>query len=328
MFIKTLGFFKKNVKFSKNINNCVKSKRFFTSSPIFKQNETPAEDTIVVDKDEHITLIGINRPKQRNAIDFDTAEKLSMALSNFEADESSPIAVLYGVGGTFCAGYDIQELEAQSEKGSLDFLLRHEGSVGPTRRQCGKPLICGISGFCVASGLELALMCDLRVMEETAILGFFNRRFGVPMSDGGTARLASMIGYSRALDLLMSGRRVTGKEALEIGLVNRLVATGTALGQAVNLAFSIVKFPQASVAHDRDALYTNAYTRHGFQASMQTEVMNTSRQVLAELKEGVQRFKKSETKGSKTDSFLVKPKPIPDWEKSEIEQENKNKSNK
>ncbi|XP_065367682.1 short-chain-enoyl-CoA hydratase [Calliphora vicina] len=249
-----------------------------------------------------------------------------MALSDFEADPSSPVAVLYGIGGSFCAGYDINELESQCEKGSLDFLLRHEGSVGPTRRHSAKTLICGISGFCVSSGLELALMCDLRVMEETAILGFFNRRFGVPMSDGGTARLASMIGYSRALDLLISGRRITGNEALEIGLVNRLVATGTALGQAVNLAFSIAKFPQASITQDRNALYTNTYTRHGFRTAMQTEVMNTSREVLAELKEGVQRFKKSESKGSKTDSFQVKPKPIPDWEKSEIEHENKTKN--
>lgn len=249
-----------------------------------------------MDKDEHITLIGINRPKQRNAIDFDTAEKLSMALSAFEADKESPVAVLYGVGGSFCAGYDIRELENQCEKGSLDFLLRHEGSVGPTRRHSAKPIVCGISGFCVASGLELALMCDLRVMEETAILGFFNRRFGVPMSDGGTARLTAMVGHSRALELLISGRRITGKEALEIGLVNRLVATGTALGQAVNLAFSIAKFPQASLLQDRSALYTNAYTRHGFRSAMQTEIMNTSREVLVELKEGVQRFKKCKYK--------------------------------
>lgn len=246
----------------------------------------------MVDKDENITLIGINRPKQRNAINFETAEKLSTAISNFEADKTSPIAVLYGVGGSFSAGYDIQELESQCEKGSLDFLLRHEGSVGPTRRHSGKPIVCGISGFCVASGLELALMCDLRVMEETAILGFFNRRFGVPMSDGGTVRLASMVGYSRALELLISGRRITSKEAFDMGLVNRLVATGTALGQAVNLAFSIAKYPQASVQQDRNALYANTFTRHGFRAAMQTEIMSTSREVFAELKEGVQRFKK------------------------------------
>lgn len=244
----------------------------------------------MVEKDENITLIGINRPKQRNAINLETAEKLSKAIHEFEADKSSPVGVLYGVGGSFCAGYDIHELESQCAKGSLNFLLRHEGSIGPTRRKSSKPIICGISGFCVASGLELALMCDLRVMEETVILGFFNRRFGVPMSDGGTVRLASMVGLPTALDLIISGRRVTAKEALEIGLINRLVATGTALGQAVNLAFSIAKYPQASIAQDRNAMHTNTFTRHSFRSAVQTEIMSTSRQVLAELKEGVQRF--------------------------------------
>lgn len=297
-----------------------------------------------MDKDESITLIGLNRPKQRNSITVDIAEKLSNALSAFEADDTSPIAVLYGVGGTFSAGYDIQELEAQCERGSLDFLLRHEGSVGPTRRHTKKPIICGINGFCVASGLELALMCDLRVMEDTAILGFFNRRFGVPVSDGGTVRLASMVGYSRALELMESGRRIDAKEALRIGLINRLVATGTALGQAVNLAFCIAKFPQASLLRDRSSLYTNAYTRHGFRASVQTEVMNTSREVLAELKEGVQRFKQGEAiyliyfnwlikkqfvlvdaTPNKMEAWHVKEKPIPDWEKEEIANENEAK---
>lgn len=269
----------------KRVNTLLKSTFYFTEP----SND---DDSILVDKDESITLIGINRAKQRNSINALTAEKLSNALAAFEADNTSPIAVLYGVGGTFCAGYDIQELEAQCEKGSLDFLLRHEGSVGPTRRHPKKPIVCGINGFCVASGLELALMCDLRVMEDTAILGFFNRRFGVPVSDGGTARLAAIVGYSRALELLESGRRIDGKEALQIGLANRLVATGTALGQAVNLAFSIVKFPQASLMSDRSCLYANAYTRHGFRAAMQTEIMSTSKDVLTELKEGVQRFKK------------------------------------
>lgn len=252
--------------------------------------ETPVEDTIIVDKDENITLIGINRPKQRNAINLKTAEKLSVALSEFEADKTSPVAVLYGVGGTFCAGYDIDELQGQCEKGSLDFLLRHEGSIGPTRRHANKPIICGINGYCVASGLELALMCDLRVMEDTAIMGFFNRRFGVPISDGGTVRLASMVGYSRALELILTGRRISAKEALEIGLINRLVATGTALGQAVNLAFSIAKYSQASLTQDRNALHINNYTCHSFHQAMQTEVMCSSKDVLDEIKEGVQRF--------------------------------------
>ncbi|XP_073820412.1 probable enoyl-CoA hydratase [Musca autumnalis] len=297
--------------------------RNFSCSNTTRTNNAPEnnENTIIVDKDESITLIGINRPKQRNAINAETAESLSNAVAAFEADDTSPIAVLYGVGGTFCAGYDIQELETQCEKGSLDFLLRHEGSVGPTRRHPKKPIICGINGFCVASGLELALMCDLRVMEDTAILGFFNRRFGVPVSDGGTARLAAIVGYARALELLTSGRRIDGKEALNIGLANRLVATGTALGQAVNLAFSIVKFPPASLMRDRSCLYTNAYTRHGFRAAMQTEIMNTSKEVLTELKEGVQRFKKVDPLQPKVDGWHVKEKPIPEWERIEIAHE-------
>uniref|UniRef100_A0A1I8NFA2 Enoyl-CoA hydratase/isomerase n=1 Tax=Musca domestica TaxID=7370 RepID=A0A1I8NFA2_MUSDO len=305
----------------------INTKRDLSLGVTPKTNKEPSndDDSILVDKDESITLIGINRAKQRNSINALTAEKLSNALAAFEADDTSPIAVLYGVGGTFCAGYDIQELEAQCEKGSLDFLLRHEGSVGPTRRHPKKPIVCGINGFCVASGLELALMCDLRVMEDTAILGFFNRRFGVPVSDGGTARLAAIVGYSRALELLESGRRIDGKEALQIGLANRLVATGTALGQAVNLAFSIVKFPQASLMSDRSCLYTNAYTRHGFRAAMQTEIMSTSKEVLTELKEGVQRFKKVDPLQPKTEGWHVKEKPIPEWERLEIANENEAK---
>ncbi|XP_013097394.2 probable enoyl-CoA hydratase isoform X2 [Stomoxys calcitrans] len=310
---------------SKTFALLVINRRSFSRNCAKYQKEECPEETIIVDKDESITLIGINRPRQRNAMTYETAEKLSNALSAFEADATSPIAVLYGVGGTFSSGYDIQELEAQCDRGSLDFLLRHEGSVGPTRRHSKKPIVCGINGFCVASGFELALMCDLRVMEETAILGFFNRRFGVPSSDGGTARLSSMVGYSRALELMASGRRVQGKEALQIGLVNRLVATGTALGQAVNLAFCIAKFPQASLLSDRNCLYTNGYSRHGFRAAIQTEIMNTSKEVVTELKEGVKRFKKVDISPSKPDLGHVKEKPIPDWEREEIALENEAK---
>uniref|UniRef100_A0A1A9V4Q7 Enoyl-CoA hydratase n=1 Tax=Glossina austeni TaxID=7395 RepID=A0A1A9V4Q7_GLOAU len=286
------------------------------------------ENTILVDKDENITLIGINRPRKRNAINAQTAEKLSAALNHFEADKTSPIAVLYGAGGSFCSGYDIQDLETQAESGNLEYLMRHEGSVGPTRRHISKPVICGINGYCVAAGLELALMCDLRVMEDTAVLGFINRRFGVPLSDGATVRLGAMIGYARALELLHTGRRVDAKEALNIGLVNRMVATGTALGQAVNLAFSIAKFPQASLLQDRNNLYANAYSRKSFRDAIQNEIMNTSKEVLKELKEGVQRFKNSENKGAKTNAWHIKEKTLPDWEKAEIVHENKVKTRK
>lgn len=133
-------------------------------------------------------------------------------------------------------------------------------------------------------------MCDLRVMEESAILGFFNRRFGVPVVDGGTARLPAMIGLSRALDLILTGRQVTAKEALEWGIANRIVATGTALGQAVNLALSIAKFPQAALNHDRNSIYSAVYDSSSFDTSIQNEIMYTSKTVLDEMKAGVIKF--------------------------------------
>ncbi|XP_060650925.1 probable enoyl-CoA hydratase [Drosophila nasuta] len=284
-----------------------------------EKSATPAP-TILIEKDANITLIGINREQQRNSIDGATAEKLSEAINQFEADDSSPVGVLYGIGGSFSAGYDVQELEAEAQRGSLNFLLRHEGSVGPTRRHTRKPLVCGISGYCVAGGLELALLCDLRVMEDTAVLGFFNRRLGVPLSDGGTVRLAAAVGYSNAVDIIQTGRRVYAKEAQRIGLVNRVVATGTALGQAVNLAFSIAKFPMASLMHDRNALLdnANAYNRPGFYAAVHNEIMNVSAAMVTDMQEGVKRFKSSDTKGATTDTYQIKQKAIPDWEKAEI----------
>ncbi|XP_017082876.2 probable enoyl-CoA hydratase [Drosophila eugracilis] len=284
------------------------------------EDGSPAR-TVLVEKDSRITLIGLNREQQRNSIDANTAEQLTEAIRQFEEDDSSPVGVLYGIGGSFSAGYDLKELEAEAQRGSLNFLLRHEGSIGPTRRHLRKPLVCGISGFCVAGGVELALMCDLRVMEDTAVLGFFNRRLGVPLTDGGTVRLAAAVGYSNALDIIETGRRVYAGEARRMGLVNRVVATGTALGQAVNLAFSIAKFPMASLMHDRNALLenANAYNKHGFHVASYNEIMNVSSDMITDMQEGVKRFKTSEIKGPKTDSWQIKEKTIPEWEKSEIE---------
>ncbi|EDV43881.2 uncharacterized protein Dana_GF18700 [Drosophila ananassae] len=277
--------------------------------------------SVIVEKDSHITLIGLNREQKRNSIDAQTAEQLTDAIIQFEADDTSPVGVLYGIGGSFCAGYDLEELEAEAQRGSLNFLLRHEGSIGPTRRHLRKPIVCGISGFCVAGGLELALLCDLRVMEDTAVLGFFNRRLGVPLSDGGSVRLAAAVGYSNALDIIETGRRVYAREAMRMGLINRIVATGTALGQAVNLAFSIAKFPIGSLMHDRNAVLenANAYNRPGFRAGTYNEIMNVTSEMISEMQEGVKRFKNSEVKGPKTDSWHIKEKTIPDWEKEEIE---------
>ncbi|TDG51344.1 hypothetical protein AWZ03_002139 [Drosophila navojoa] len=295
--------------------------KFSLSAAHYADTEQSEAPSILVEKDANITLIGINREQQRNSINAATAAQLSEAIHQFEVDDTSPVGVLYGVGGSFSAGYDLKELEAEAQRGSLDFLLRHEGSVGPTRRHLRKPIICGISGFCVASGLELALLCDLRVMEDTAVLGFFNRRLGVPLSDGGSVRLAAAVGYSNAVDIIETGRRVYANEALRIGLVNRIVATGTALGQAVNLAFSIAKFPMASLQHDRNATLENAnvYARPGFGAAINNEIMQVSASMVEDMQEGVKRFKTSETKGPKTNAWNIKEKSIPDWEKAEIE---------
>lgn len=252
------------------------------------------EKTILVDKEKNITLIGINRPHHRNAINAPAAAKLCEAFSAFEADETSPIAVLYGVGGSFCSGFDILEMAANDEGTvSMEMLMMPEGSVGPTRRHLRKPVICGINGYCVANGLELALMCDLRVMEESAVLGFFNRRFGVPVIDGGTVRLPAMIGFSRALDLILTGRQVCADEAHSIGLVNRVVPTGNALISALELAHALAKFPQSALNHDRNSLYSSVFDANSFQQAIQNEIMYTSRDIIDQMQDGIKWFNQS-----------------------------------
>ncbi|XP_073818137.1 spliceosome-ribosome linker protein [Musca autumnalis] len=272
------------------------------------------EKTVIVDKEKNITMIGINRPQQRNAINASTAAKLCEAFSAFEADDTSPIAVLYGVGGSFCSGFDILEMAANDEgKVSMEMLMMPEGSVGPTRRHLHKPVVCGINGYCVANGLELALMCDLRVMEETAVLGFFNRRFGVPVIDGGTARLPAMIGFARALDLILTGRQVNAEEAHAIGLVNRIVPTGNALIKALELAHALAKFPQSALNHDRNSLYSSVFEAANFHQAIQNEIMYTSKEIIEEMKDGIKWFNQT-FKEDNRDSWLKRDKSMADWD--------------
>ncbi|XP_067632759.1 putative enoyl-CoA hydratase/isomerase YngF isoform X2 [Eurosta solidaginis] len=227
---------------------------------------------VLYDKDDHITLIGLNRPNSRNTVDSETAKCLSEAISSFEADRSSPVAVIYGMGGSLCAGQDLTDLENKFRNNDLKEDYNAFCNHGLFRKHSQKPIVCGINGYCVADGLELALFCDLRVMEDTAILGFFGRPAGLHLKCGGSARLPSLIGYSRSLDLLLTGRRVCAKEALQIGLANRIVATGTALGQAVHLAFSIAKFPIEALQRDRENVYLNNYERRkGIRQAMKNE---------------------------------------------------------
>ncbi|CAD6992307.1 uncharacterized protein LOC101462362 [Ceratitis capitata] len=297
----------------------ISSRSICTSNHLQKGGkEGLIEKNIIVDKDKNVTLIGINRPQVRNAINAATATQLCEAFNAFEADDTSPVAVLYGIGGSFCAGYDILELGKDGgEQVSIDILMAHEGSVGPTRRHIQKPVVCGISGYCIANGLELALMCDLRVMEETAILGFFNRRFGVPVIDGGTARLPALIGFSRALDLILTGRQVSAEEALSLGVVNRVVPAGQSLIKSVELAQTLAKFPQRALNHDRNSLYSAVFDAANFNQAVQNEVMYTSKEIIEEMQQGIKWFIQT-FKSDTTHSWLKREKSMADWDDKKL----------
>lgn len=195
-----------------------------------------------------VAQVTIDRPERRNAVDAATAAALVEAFRRFDGDASLAIAVLTGAGGTFCAGADLKAVAAGT---GLDVNESGEGPMGPTRMRLGKPVIAAIEGYAVAGGLELALWCDLRVAGRDAELGVFNRRFGVPLIDLGTIRLPRLIGQSRALDLILTGRPVSAEEAHSIGLVNRLTEPGQALAGALDLARRLSAFPQAGLRNDR-----------------------------------------------------------------------------
>ncbi|EON34534.1 enoyl-CoA hydratase [Gordonia terrae C-6] len=217
-----------------------------------------------------VRIIGIDRPDRRNAVDRATADALADAFHRFDADDSVSVAVLYGEGGTFCAGADLKAISAgEPNRVAPD----GDGPMGPTRMRLSKPVIAAVSGHAVAGGLELALWADLRVADDDAVFGVFCRRWGVPLIDGGTVRLPRLIGESRAMDLVLTGRAVPAQEALSIGLANRVVPSGTALTAAIALATEIAAFPQTCMREDRlsvleqDGLDTDAAIanelRHG-----------------------------------------------------------------
>ncbi|MBT8057989.1 MAG: crotonase/enoyl-CoA hydratase family protein [Gammaproteobacteria bacterium] len=204
--------------------------------------------SIIYEQRNDITLVTINRPDVRNAVDRKTAEKLADAFRAFDADVSQSVAVLTGAANTFCAGADLKAI-ARGEGNRVE--LDGDGPMGPTRMELGKPVIAAIEGHAVAGGLELALWCDLRVAAEDAVFGVFCRRWGVPLVDGGTVRLPRLIGHSRAMDLILTGREVSGDEALEIGLANRLAPPGKALDAALELASELARLPQRCLRSDR-----------------------------------------------------------------------------
>jgi enoyl-CoA hydratase len=192
--------------------------------------------------------VTIDRPEVRNAVDVPTAQALADSFRRFDGDEQALVAVLTGAGGSFCAGADLKAVAGGELR---DFSPDADGPMGPTRMQLSKPVIAAIEGHAVAGGLELALWCDLRVMAEDAVLGVFCRRFGVPLIDLGTIRLPRLIGHSRAMDLILTGRPVPAKEAASMGLANRIAPSGKALEAAVELAHQIASHPQRCLRSDR-----------------------------------------------------------------------------
>ena len=210
-------------------------------------------DTIRTEMRDRITIVRLARPEVRNAVDARTAQALADAFREFDANPDSDVAILHGEYGSFCAGADLKAVAA--EAGSNRLSPQGDGPMGPSRMVLGKPVIAAIAGHAVAGGLELALWCDLRVVERSAVLGVFCRRWGVPLIDGGTVRLPRLIGHSRAMDLILTGRPVDAREALEMGLANRLVADGEALNEALALARTLSAFPQNCLRSDRLSAY-------------------------------------------------------------------------
>ena len=215
--------------------------------------------TIQIEKRERVTTVVLNRAGARNAVDGPTAEELVAVFRAFDADPESDVAVLCGANDTFCAGADLKAVSggfdtsagANARANPLNEDMAATAPMGCTRLLLSKPVIAAVSGYAVAGGMELALWCDLRVVEETATFGIFCRRWGVPLIDGGTVRLPRLIGMSRALDLILTGRPVGAQEALQMGLANRVVPHGTARAAAEELARSLTKFPQGCLRSDR-----------------------------------------------------------------------------
>jgi len=203
-----------------------------------------------IDRNGAVMVVTLDRPDRRNAVDDSTARELSAAFRSFDVDPGLSVAVLTGAGGNFCAGFDLKALA----QGTGPEVAEGDGPMGPTYLRLSKPVIAAIEGYCVAGGMELALWCDLRVAAANAVLGIFNRRFGVPLVDGGTVRLARIAGQGLAMDLTLTGRPIGAEEAERHGLLNRVVEPGRALDEAIALAQQIAGFPQAGLRNDRLSL--------------------------------------------------------------------------
>lgn len=253
-----------------------------------------------------ITIVTLDRPDVKNAVDGETAAALAEAFLSFERDDEAKIAVFHGAGGTFCAGADLKAMMSGSsgnpmedpKTGDAFDPLTGNGPMGPSRMLLSKPVIAAISGYAVAGGIELALWCDMRVVEEDAVLGVFCRRWGVPLVDGGTVRLPRLIGHSRAMDLILTGRPVEAQEALAIGLANRIAPKGTVLDVALKLAEDIAKFPQDCMRGDRMSAYQQWDL--GYDEAMAGEFAHGRKSIASpQLREGVGGFVAGKGRGGK-----------------------------
>ncbi len=265
--------------------------------------------SVSIEKNGAVTTIILDRPDVKNAVDRTTAEALAAAFLAFENDEDASVAVFHGAHGSFCAGADLKAVSAGAGNG-IPFVkqgfefdrLAPDGPMGPSRMVLSKPVIASVSGYAVAGGMELALWCDMRVMEEDAVMGIFCRRWGVPLVDGGTVRLPRMIGHARAMDLILTGRPVEAEEALAIGLANRLAPKGKGRAVAEALAAEIARFPQNCLRHDRLSAYEQ--WDMAYDAAMANETRH-GREVLAsgETLKGATRFASGKGRGGRFDDI-------------------------
>lgn len=238
-----------------------------------------------VERAAPVTTVVLDRPEVRNAVDRPTADALVAAFREFEADDAAQVAVLWGAGGTFCAGADLKAIaDGRGNRVAAD----GDGPMGPSRMVLSKPVIAAVEGHAVAGGLELALWCDLRVVAEDAVLGVFCRRWGVPLVDGGTVRLPRLVGLGRALDLILTGRPVAADEALAMGLANRVVPRGGTRAAAEELAREIARFPQTCMREDRQSAVEGSDL--GFEEAMANELRHGLVSLRADAAEGARRF--------------------------------------
>ncbi|XP_013419889.1 uncharacterized protein LOC106180450 isoform X3 [Lingula anatina] len=238
-----------------------------------------------------VVIIHLNRPEKRNAVNAKMASQLTRAMDAFLNDDSAHVAVLHGRGGHFCAGADLEEVSQRDPQQLLpDPESRGTGPMGPSRMVLTKPVIAAVEGFAVAGGMELAMMCDLRIVDHSAVFGVYCRRFGVPLIDGGTVRLPQLVGFSRAMDLILTGRPCPATEAYNIGLANRLVQNGKALEAAIDLAQQIAGYPQECMIADRQSAHHATFDAKRFFDAVQFEYYNGSGVINHEAIKGAQRF--------------------------------------